>query len=185
MASETPFYQKVILWSALAVTLVAALLVEDESEELWEEEVVQPARVSGGQRQHSKHEQAGELLPIDQLGKRQFSATAHDIFAVTSWEPEQIVAIDTDTHEQDFQAIEQEEIAWQPLLPAAPPLQFEYLGKVISQGRVRVFLAQGDENYAVGVGERIRTEYRVERILNNAVELTYLPLGVRQILTIE
>lgn len=183
MASETPFYQKVILWSALAATIVAALLVEDEAE-VPVEEVVQPAvRSSGNQRQRDRHEQVHEILPVDRLGKRQFSATADDIFAIVSWEPKR-TTVSVDAEERASRA-RQEEIRWQPPPPAAPPLQFEYLGRVISQGRVRVFLARGDENYAVGVGERIHAEYRVERIREGAVELTYLPLGIRQILTIE
>jgi len=182
MASETPFYQKVILWSALAATIVAVLLVEDEAE-VPLEEVVQPAvRSSGSQRQRDRLEQVHEILPVDRLGKRQFSATADDIFAIVSWEPKRTVSVDAE--EQALRA-RQEEIRWQPPPPAAPPLPFEYLGRVISQGRVRVFLARGDENYAVGVGERIYAEYRVERIREGAVELTYLPLGIRQILTIE
>lgn len=182
MASETPFYQKVILWSALAATIVAVLLVEDEAE-VSVEEVVQPAvRLPGGQRQRDRFEPVHEILPVDRLGKRQFSATADDIFAIVSWEPKRTVSVDA---EERASRARQEEIRWQPPPPAAPPLQFEYLGRVISQGRVRVFLARGDENYAVGVGERIHAEYRVERIREGAVELTYLPLGIRQILTIE
>lgn len=182
MASETPFYQKVILWSALAATIVAALLVEDEAE-VPVEEVVQPAvRSSGDQRQHGGHERAHEILPVNRLGKRQFSATADDIFAIVSWEPKRTVSVDA---EERASRARQEEIRWQPPPPAAPPLPFEYLGRVISQGRAQVFLARGDESYAVGVGERIHAEYRVERIREGAVELTYLPLGIRQILTIE
>jgi len=161
MASETPFYQKVILWSALAATIVAA--------EVPLEEVVQPAvRSSGDQRQRDRFEQVHEILPVDRLGKRQFSATADDIFAIVSWEPKR-TTVSVDAEERASRA-RQEEIRWQPPPPVAPPLQFEYLGRVISQGRVRVFLARGDENYAVGVGERIHAEYRVERIREGAVE---------------
>ena len=178
MVSSTPFYQKLILWSALVATVVAALLVKDEAE-LSVEDVVQPiANPSGNQR---VHEPTREMLSVDQLGRRQFGAKADDIFAITSWEPH---AVSIDADEQAFQ-VKQKEIKWQTPPPSAPSLQFQYLGKVISQGRVRVFLAQEDENYAVSVGERINDEYRIDRIREDAVEFTYLPLGIRQILMIE
>lgn len=193
MASSTPFYQKLILWGALAATVTAALLVDDEAE-LSVDDVVQAVpsasessagRSAAGQtRQARQARQIYETLPtgLDQLGKRQFSAKADDIFAAASWEPERTVSAGFD--EQAFQA-RQEEARRRVLPPSAPPVPFSYLGRVISEGRTRVFLAREDQNYVVGVGERINGEYRVDRIRKDVIELTYLPLGVRQALTIE
>lgn len=178
MTSNTPFYQKLILWGTLVVTVVAALLMEDETE-FPVEEVVQPSLHSADSKHI--HEQACEILPIDQLGKRQFSARADDIFAMMSWQPKRNLSTGGD--EPVF--LPRQEIVRQPPPPSAPPLQFEYLGKVISQGRVRVFLAGEDQNYVAGTGEKVNAEYRIDHIRKDAIELTYLPLGIRQILTIE
>ncbi len=112
MASSTPFYQKLILWGALAATVVAALLVEDEAE-LSVNDVVQavvPAtESSAGRGIAGQTRQIHETLSADQLnqlGKRQFSARADDIFAAISWEPEHAVSAGPD--EQAFQARQEE-----------------------------------------------------------------------------
>lgn len=181
MTSSTPFYRKLILWSALALTVAAALLMEDEAE-FSEEEVVLPTPRSANHKRAD--EQVRAILPIDRLGKRQFNAKADDIFAMTSWEPKRTPSIGSNENEQTFQT-RQEQVKWTPPPPSAPPLPFEYLGRVISQGSVRIFLGLGDQVYVAGSGERINAEYRINRIREGTIELTYLPLSVRQILTIE
>ncbi len=190
MASSTPFYQKLILWGALAATVAAALLVDDEAE-LPVGGVVQAVpsasessagRSAAGQIRQARQIHGTLSAGLDQLGKRQFSAKADDIFAAASWEPERTVSAGFD--EQAFQA-RQEEARRRVSPPSAPPLPFAYLGRVVSEGRTRIFLAREDQNYVVGVGGRINGEYRVDRIRKDMIELTYLPLGIRQALTIE
>ncbi len=177
------FYRKLILWGALAAAVLAALLVDDEAE-LPVDDVVQPAaNISADRRtagQTRQVRQAHETLSVDQLGKRKFSAKADDIFAVTSWEPKRTVS--ADFNPLIFQPRKEEVVIRQP---SAPPLQFEYLGRVVSEGKIRIFLAQEDQNYVAGTGERIGTEYRVDRIREDGIELTYLPLGIRQTLPID
>lgn len=63
--------------------------------------------------------------------------------------------------------------------PSAPPLPFRYLGKMIEDGRLNVFLARGDESLAVSAGQRIG-EYRVDKITEREVVFTYLPLKTKQ-----
>jgi hypothetical protein len=67
---------------------------------------------------------------------------------------------------------------------SVPPLPFTYLGQVLDGGKLAVFLAQGNEHYSVQAGQKIGEQYRVERIRDDAVVLTYLPLGLQQVLTI-
>lgn len=175
----TLLYRKLVLWVALAATVLAALLVDDGAE-LSMDEVVQPAaNISTDRRTAGQARQAHETLPVDQLGKRKFSAKADDIFAVMSWEPKRTAS--TNFSPQTFQPRKEEVVR----RPAAPPLQFEYLGRVVSEGKIRVFLAQADQNYVAGAGERISAEYRIDRIREDAIELTYLPLGIRQTLSID
>lgn len=175
-------YRKWMLWGALAATVLAALLVDDENEQVVDDVVQAVQPVSGSSGDKRTVGQTRETLPVDQLGKRKFSARADDIFAVTSWAPKR-TATDSSFTPQLLQS-RQEEIRRQPPAPSAPPLQFEYLGRVVAEGKTRVFLAQADQNYVAGVGERINAEYRVDRIQEDAVELIYLPLGVRQTLLI-
>jgi hypothetical protein len=71
-----------------------------------------------------------------------------------------------------------------PPPPTAPPLPFTYMGKLISGNDVAVFLTQGERNLVVREGETIDSSYRVERIAEGAITLTYLPLNQRQTIQI-
>jgi hypothetical protein len=64
--------------------------------------------------------------------------------------------------------------------PAAPPLPFAYMGKVVDDGIETVFLTRQDKNYAVKTGETIDGVYRLEKIEPSSVTFTYLPLRQRQ-----
>lgn len=66
-----------------------------------------------------------------------------------------------------------------PAKPSAPPLPFRYLGKMIEDGKLNVFLARGDDSLSVSAGQRIG-EYRVDRITEREVVFTYLPLKTKQ-----
>ncbi|MCQ4347438.1 hypothetical protein NGA35_08365 [Pseudomonas stutzeri] len=80
--------------------------------------------------------------------------------------------------------------AWTPPPPApapapvAPALPFEFVGKLDDAYRLRVFLTRGDKLYTVGVGDVIDGAYRVESIAGSEMVLTYLPLDVRQTLSV-
>lgn len=66
----------------------------------------------------------------------------------------------------------------------APALPFEFIGKMDDAQRLRVFLLRGEKIYTVTVGEVIDGTYRVERIADSEMVLTYLPLNVRQTLSV-
>ena len=63
--------------------------------------------------------------------------------------------------------------------PEAPPLPFRYLGKIIEDGKLSLFLANGDESITVHAGQRIG-DYRVDAITDAEVRFTYLPLKTKQ-----
>ena len=71
-----------------------------------------------------------------------------------------------------------------PAPPRAPPLRFTYLGKLIDQGGVTVFLTNGDRNWLVRAGDKIDGAYRVEAIGDRTMTLAYLALDIRQELEI-
>lgn len=66
-----------------------------------------------------------------------------------------------------------------PEKPVAPPLPFRYLGKMIEDGKLKVFLARGDESLTVRAGQKLG-EYRVDRVTDAEVVFTYLPLKTKQ-----
>jgi len=63
--------------------------------------------------------------------------------------------------------------------PVAPPLPFRYLGKMLDEGKLAVFLARGEESLSVHAGQTIG-EYRVDKVTENEVVFTYLPLKTKQ-----
>src|SRR3954452_21274579 len=61
----------------------------------------------------------------------------------------------------------------------APALPFRYVGKMIEDGKLSVFVMRGDDSFALHKGQRI-DDYRVEKVTESAVVFTYLPLKTRQ-----
>lgn len=66
-----------------------------------------------------------------------------------------------------------------PPPPAAPPLPFRYQGKVIDDGQVIAFLAEGTRTHIVREGDLL-SRYRVEEISPTGMTLVYLPLNEKQ-----
>ena len=68
-----------------------------------------------------------------------------------------------------------------PPPPTAPPLPFTFLGKFQeSDGKLTIFLAGENRVYLVGEGETIDNNYHVDGIADGKLELTYLPLKIKQ-----
>jgi len=61
--------------------------------------------------------------------------------------------------------------------PTAPALPFSYLGQQRIDGRVEVFLAQGEQVLVVPVKGQIDQSYRVDAVTPTFVTFTYLPLN--------
>lgn len=71
-----------------------------------------------------------------------------------------------------------------PPAPRAPPLPFTYMGKLLSGEDAAIFLIHGDRNLIVREGDTIDSVYRIERIAESDITLTYLPLNQQQRLDI-
>ena len=69
--------------------------------------------------------------------------------------------------------------AARPAKPVAPPLPFRYLGKMIEDGTLNVFLARGEESLSVRAGQKLG-EYRVDKVTDSEIVFTYLPLKTKQ-----
>jgi len=67
-----------------------------------------------------------------------------------------------------------------PPPPTAPPVPFTYLGLYEEvQGKV-IMLVKGDHVYTVSVGDVIENTYRIDSVGDGVVEVTYLPLNIKQ-----
>ena len=64
--------------------------------------------------------------------------------------------------------------------PVAPPLPYIYMGKIIDDGKLTVFLTRDDRAYAIKAGDTIDNQYMVNAVTPQRIELTYLPLGQKQ-----
>jgi hypothetical protein len=75
-----------------------------------------------------------------------------------------------------------------PQAPTVPPLPFRYVGKMIEDGELQVFLARGEESFSLRggqkKGQKVDEQYRVDKVTENRVTFTYLPLKTQQTLEI-
>ncbi|OGA78197.1 MAG: hypothetical protein A3G81_31250 [Betaproteobacteria bacterium RIFCSPLOWO2_12_FULL_65_14] len=68
----------------------------------------------------------------------------------------------------------------EPPQPVAPPLPFRYMGRLTENGKTEVFVLRGEDIVSIAPGQKIDADYRVERITETAISMTYLPLKTRQ-----
>lgn len=69
-----------------------------------------------------------------------------------------------------------------PPPPSPPPLPFKYLGRWVDDGKLTVFLAQGEQPIAVQPGQVLAGGWRVDEITERSVNFTYLPLAMQSTL---
>jgi hypothetical protein len=71
-----------------------------------------------------------------------------------------------------------------PPAPTAPPMPFRFVGRMLQDGQLFVFLAKGDTVMTVKQGDTIDGVYRVESVAETEVALTYLPLRQKQTIAV-
>ena len=69
-----------------------------------------------------------------------------------------------------------------PPQPVAPPLPFVYLGKMLEDGKITVFVTNADRSYALKGGEVIDGVYTVLSVDAQKVTFQYMPLKAEQVL---
>ena len=72
-----------------------------------------------------------------------------------------------------------------PPAPVAPPLPFEYAGRIEGREGPTFLLSRGPESFAVHAGEAIDGDYRLETVSADTLTFVYLPLNERQTLSAE
>jgi hypothetical protein len=70
-----------------------------------------------------------------------------------------------------------------PPPPSAPPMPFTYMGRYEDGAARIILLVRDDRICTVSEGDVIDNTYRVERLAGGQLELTYLPLAIRQIIS--
>jgi hypothetical protein len=145
------------------LTLVAARLVGREDDR--PAQAPPPARTA----EPATAARPSEQVDLDRLAARKAGTPAGDPFRTLSW---QSVA--------EAEARRNAPPPPPPPKPQAPPLPFIYMGKLIEDGRIVVFLTQGDRNHIVRQGDTIDGTYRVDAVTEQGLSLTYLPLKQRQ-----
>jgi hypothetical protein len=68
--------------------------------------------------------------------------------------------------------------------PVAPPLPFQYFGRLIENGKTEVFVMRGEELIAVAAGQQIG-DYKVDQVADTSISFTYLPMKMRQTLDLQ
>ena len=119
-------------------------------------------------------EQADVQIPPRQPSEQ----TGTDLFANHSWAPK------PPPPPPPAPVIVPEPVVPKVEPPSAPPLPFRYLGQLESRSRAIVFLVRAEDVIVAAAGETIDNVYRIEAITETAVEFMYLPLGVRQSLSV-
>ncbi|MBY0484860.1 hypothetical protein [Nitrosomonas sp.] len=173
--------RKLMVGGALIATLIAAVLVDEEETVIDTVDTIQTVKPSGDRVRNQENNV--EQLDVSKLGQRKFSALAGELFASTTWAPKQ-----PQVNLQEQAAIAAEAVksikSTPPPAPTAPPLQFKYAGKAISDNETWIFLSQAGENLITKLGGKINDKYRLDSINDDAITMTYLPLNVKQTLTI-
>ncbi|HKA42620.1 MAG TPA: hypothetical protein VKF40_11570 [Burkholderiales bacterium] len=163
----TPRTRQLLLAAAAGVTVAAAIYVSSapkadapqRAEPAPKAQVTPPAPQAG---------QPEAEQPREQLVTREAPPDIKDAFASRSWQPPPAAAPPPPP----------------PPPPQAPPLPYRYMGRLTEDGQTTVYLMRGDAAVVARAGETLDGSYRLERIADEAVEFTYLPLKQRQTLQV-
>ncbi|MCU1725249.1 MULTISPECIES: hypothetical protein [unclassified Pseudomonas] len=98
-----------------------------------------------------------------------------DLFASKQWKPATVLATVT---EQPLV------VAPLEVLPVAPALPFQFVGRLDDRDDQRVFLQAGEKLYVVRRGDVIDDTYRIEQISATELSLVYLPMHLSQTLSV-
>lgn len=162
------------LAAAGAVLIVLATFVIGKDDKVREVALSTPARASDAQRVAVAGADAPRALPeldLEKLNRAKADETAANLFTSKSW----IAA-------PPIPAVQIAPVP--PPAPSAPSLPFVYIGKLTDGDKLVIFLSRQDRNYGVSAGDVIEGSYRVEQVSESGVVFTYLPLNIKQTLTI-
>jgi hypothetical protein len=116
-----------------------------------------------------KRDVQDNLIPWQKLKRAPLQGKPNDVFKVHSW----VVVLPVKKVKPAL-----------PPPPVAPPVPFIYMGKLEDTPKgTLVFLMASNKLYSVVKGENVDQLWRLDTEDTNFVHLTYLPLGLTQILS--
>jgi hypothetical protein len=100
---------------------------------------------------------------------------AGDLFAARSWKPAPTLA-----------SVNEQPVNVTPVVqvPTAPPMPFQFIGRLDDHTDLQVFLQNGEKIYVVRKGDVIDETWKIERISDMELSLVYLPLHLSQTLSV-
>lgn len=156
-----------VLVALLGLALSAAAWVSQEDEAAEPVRAARPAPAQNAVSPARDKTETATALKLDKLRREPRDEAATDLFEARSWyvpppPPKPLP----------------------PPPPSAPPLPFAYMGKLIEDGQLTVFLTRQERNYVVKAGDTLDGMYKVEGITPGMLTLVYLPLNIKQTLMI-
>jgi hypothetical protein len=148
----------------LAVTLAGIRIAEEPDSQ----SAVQPKPYPAADAPPAELTRIPEL-ELERLARRPQRETDANLFDARSWK-----GFASDEPRRDSP----------PPPPQAPPLPFTFMGKLVDEGGIVVFLTNGARNWIVRAGDTIESLYRVEAIGEERMTLIYLALQTPQELAI-
>lgn len=158
--------RRMLLGAALVITFIAVAWTHQQTQDEAAPGVVLPVKETTARRVATR---ADVHLALDKLHRNDAAKLAgiKDVFQTQSWyvapppPPSSLPAAPP---------------------PAPPPLPFAYMGQLLDNGKLTVFLTRQDQNYAVKPGDTLDGTYRVDSVEAQRVVFTYLPLNMQQTL---
>ncbi len=103
----------------------------------------------------------------EKLRRSPAAAQANALFETRSWLPEP--------------PLPRRPVARAPEPPTPPPFPYQFLGRLETDGKPRtIYLTKDNQVYSVAPGEVIEGTYRVVDVTPESMEVTYLPLNMKQ-----
>lgn len=100
---------------------------------------------------------------------------AGDLFAARSWTAAPTLASVTEQPVNETPVVQ---------VPSAPPMPFQFIGRLDDRSDLQVFLQNGEKIYVVRKGDVIDETWRIEGISDVELSFVYLPLHVSQTLSV-
>ena len=100
---------------------------------------------------------------------------AGDLFAARSWQAAPTLASVTELPVNGAPVVQ---------APTAPPMPFQFIGRMDDRTDLQVFLQNGEKIYVVRKGDVIDETWKIEGISDLELSLVYLPLHLSQTLSV-
>ncbi len=173
MPVSTLTRRRLILGGALLATVVAS--VWPRAQERPASEVVAPVTQRGAAppREQAHPAQSAQPTELPTLGERleraQTMAKVQDLFGATTWNPPPAPV----------------PLPQKPAPPTAPAFTYAVAGLVHDANGPMIVLNRQNQDFVLRVGDVLEQTYRIEAIGPQSVTVTYLPLGLTQVVPIE